>query len=68
MSKWQPFETRPLDEEILVHLEEPLHNIQVHGAHYVTLHSGGVLGIIGGNFDYDCPKPTHWMYPPKPPK
>jgi hypothetical protein len=64
IADWKPIETAPLDETpILVWLETPAHDgCQVHGA---VFHKN--LKSIGGRFEFDMPKATHWDYAPKGP-
>lgn len=56
---WQPMETVPLDQPVLVKLESPLLGMTVHGAMF---HRGSsTIGCIHG---YDAPDPIGWMLPP----
>ena len=64
MNQWNPIETAPKDgTPFLVFLESELLHSRVHAA---TFHPN--LKTIGGVFDFDAPKATHWMPLPEPPK
>jgi hypothetical protein len=62
MIDWRPIETCPAEGEFLVYLEAPMLNTRFHT---MTKHPN--LTIIGGHFNYDSPKPTHWapLTPPE---
>jgi hypothetical protein len=63
-AQWQPFDTVPRDDTpVLVYLEKALLRSHIHMGRFDEK-----LGIIGGSFDFDCPKATHWMPLPAPPK
>ena len=63
MTDWQDISTAPKKGEFLVWMpDEPeQRKMQV-----MSIFPYGT--IIGGNFDYDLTKPTHWMLLPNPPK
>lgn len=62
--QWQPFATVPRDgRAVLVWLEEPLLHSRVAVA---SFHPN--VGCIGGLFEFDAPKPTHWALEPEGPK
>ena len=66
---WKPFHTAPLDEEgsFLVYIpsrEEAGRSLEVCHVRKIT---NGFLRIIGGHFDFDVDKPSHWAPLPPPP-
>jgi hypothetical protein len=59
---WQPIETAPAEGKFLVYMpDEDRQPIQVARWH-------PKVKVIGGNFAFDMPKPTHWMPLPDAPK
>ena len=62
MSEWQPIETAPEGESLLVYMPTDKRNpIQV-------ARWGKHTKVIGNQFAFDMEKPTHWMPLPEPPK
>ena len=62
---WQPIETAPEEGVFLVWLAEP----QL-GSRVVPMKKRRrpQPTLVGGYFDFDSPKPTHWMPLPPPPQ
>lgn len=61
---WNPIETVPRDgTPVLVYLESKMLGTRVHSA---SFHPN--IARIGGCFEFDAPKATHWMLEPKAPE
>lgn len=61
--KWQPIDTVPRDgRAVLVYLEKEMLHSRVHAAYFRPN-----VVTVGGLFDFDAPKATHWMPLPEPP-
>jgi len=57
--KWQSMETSPKEGDFLVELETPMAGSVFHVMHRMKIRNG-ILAAIGGNFEFDCPKPIRW--------
>jgi hypothetical protein len=65
---WQPIETAPKDEWILVFMEdEDDYMGRIHAGRHNKV-ANGHLWVIGHHFASDLSKPTHWMPLPEPPE
>ncbi len=63
-SGWQPIESVPRDgRPVLVYLEAERLKSRVHGAFFRPN-----VAVVGGVFEFDMPKATHWMPMPEPPQ
>lgn len=60
---WLPIESAPKDGTVLVYLESQMLGSRIHTARFHPK-----VTTIGGVFEFDAPKPTHWMPLPEPPK
>lgn len=72
MSKWQPIETAPLNQSVLVYIENAEHyGPGIYRALLSDFGRGRQLSINALHMGRDCPHdymPSHWMPLPEPPK
>lgn len=60
--EWISINDRPPEGECLVFLEKNMLGMRIHTANFEKN-----VQLIGGRFEFDAPKITHWMPLPVPP-